>query len=105
MARRLGLFVTGSSDYHGAGKVNLLGENTTAPYVLRADRGAGVRRPRRLAVSGASIRPTAPAVRPSGERGGVQAPSRSALDGPRRPGRRAVDRCAALSVTTASVLP
>lgn len=29
-----GLFVTGSSDYHGAGKPNLLGENVTDPAVL-----------------------------------------------------------------------
>ncbi|MDN3934801.1 PHP domain-containing protein [Arthrobacter sp. YD4] len=28
------LLVTGSSDYHGAGKPNLLGENTTSPEVL-----------------------------------------------------------------------
>ena len=34
LAARLGLFVTGSSDYHGAGKENLLGENTTTPQVL-----------------------------------------------------------------------
>lgn len=34
MARSLGLFVTGSSDYHGAGKPNRLGENTTHPEVL-----------------------------------------------------------------------
>jgi len=34
LADRLGLLVTGSSDYHGAGKPNLLGENTTAPAVL-----------------------------------------------------------------------
>ena len=34
MADRLGLLVTGSSDYHGAGKENRLGENTTAPEVL-----------------------------------------------------------------------
>ena len=34
LAERLGLLVTGSSDYHGAGKPNLLGENTTAPAVL-----------------------------------------------------------------------
>ncbi|WP_265520770.1 PHP domain-containing protein [Oerskovia flava] len=34
LARTLGLFVTGSSDYHGAGKPNRLGENTTAPPVL-----------------------------------------------------------------------
>jgi predicted metal-dependent phosphoesterase TrpH len=30
-----GLVVTGSSDYHGAGKPNRLGENTTEPEVLR----------------------------------------------------------------------
>ncbi|GAA1173070.1 PHP domain-containing protein [Nesterenkonia xinjiangensis] len=29
LARRHGLLVTGSSDYHGAGKPNLIGENTT----------------------------------------------------------------------------
>nr|WP_194719900.1 PHP domain-containing protein [Cellulosimicrobium arenosum] len=34
LAQDLGLFVTGSSDYHGAGKPNRLGENTTAPAVL-----------------------------------------------------------------------
>ena len=34
LASSLGLFVTGSSDYHGAGKRNLLGENTTDPSVL-----------------------------------------------------------------------
>ncbi len=34
LADRLGLLVTGSSDYHGAGKENLLGENTTDPQVL-----------------------------------------------------------------------
>jgi predicted metal-dependent phosphoesterase TrpH len=34
LAERLGLLVTGSSDYHGAGKPNLLGENTTEPEVL-----------------------------------------------------------------------
>ena len=33
-AGRLGLLVTGSSDYHGAGKENRLGENTTASEVL-----------------------------------------------------------------------
>ncbi|MDP4360900.1 hypothetical protein QR510_30170, partial [Escherichia coli] len=31
---RLGLLVTGSSDYHGAGKPNRLGENLTSPAVL-----------------------------------------------------------------------
>jgi predicted metal-dependent phosphoesterase TrpH len=34
LAARLGLFVTGSSDYHGRGKENLLGENTTTATVL-----------------------------------------------------------------------
>lgn len=33
-AREHDLVVTGSSDYHGAGKPNLLGENTTAPEAL-----------------------------------------------------------------------
>ncbi|AMB58005.1 PHP domain-containing protein [Microterricola viridarii] len=36
LAERYGLAVTGSSDYHGAGKPNRLGENTTAPEVLEA---------------------------------------------------------------------
>ncbi len=34
LAARLGLLVTGSSDYHGAGKPNLIGENLTHPDVL-----------------------------------------------------------------------
>ena len=34
IAARHGLLVTGSSDYHGTGKENVLGENTTAPEVL-----------------------------------------------------------------------
>jgi hypothetical protein len=34
LAAKFGLSVTGSSDYHGTGKPNLLGENTTAPDVL-----------------------------------------------------------------------
>lgn len=34
LAADLDIFVTGSSDYHGTGKANLLGENTTAPEVL-----------------------------------------------------------------------
>ncbi len=34
LAGRLGLLVTGSSDYHGSGKLNQLGENTTHPDVL-----------------------------------------------------------------------
>ncbi|MFL6169148.1 MAG: phosphatase, partial [Ornithinibacter sp.] len=36
LARSHGLLVTGSSDYHGEGKRNRLGENTTAPTVLEA---------------------------------------------------------------------
>jgi predicted metal-dependent phosphoesterase TrpH len=35
-AKRFGLAVTGSSDYHGTGKVNTLAENTTEPGVLEA---------------------------------------------------------------------
>lgn len=34
LAERLGVPVTGSSDYHGSGKPNRLGENLTAPEVL-----------------------------------------------------------------------
>jgi hypothetical protein len=34
LAAKYGLEITGSSDYHGAGKPNRLGENTTAPDVL-----------------------------------------------------------------------
>jgi predicted metal-dependent phosphoesterase TrpH len=34
LAEKYGLHVTGSSDYHGEGKPNRLGENTTAPEVL-----------------------------------------------------------------------
>ena len=34
LAERLGLAVTGSSDYHGSGKPNRLGENTTDPAVV-----------------------------------------------------------------------
>jgi len=36
LAERHRLVRTGSSDYHGSGKPNRLGENTTAPEVLRA---------------------------------------------------------------------
>ena len=36
LAASSGLLVTGSSDYHGAGKPNLLGEHTTTPEVLEA---------------------------------------------------------------------
>ena len=34
LAQETGLFMTGSSDYHGAGKPNLLGENLTSPEAL-----------------------------------------------------------------------
>jgi predicted metal-dependent phosphoesterase TrpH len=34
LADELDLLVTGSSDYHGAGKLNRIGENTTAPRML-----------------------------------------------------------------------
>ncbi|ALE06780.1 metal-dependent phosphoesterase [Arthrobacter sp. ERGS1:01] len=34
LAARRGLIITGSSDYHGAGKPNLLGENLTSPEML-----------------------------------------------------------------------
>jgi len=34
LAAEFGLFVTGSSDYHGTGKPNLLGENVTSPSAL-----------------------------------------------------------------------
>lgn len=34
LARDMGLIVTGSSDYHGKGKPNLLGENLTSPDML-----------------------------------------------------------------------
>lgn len=34
LAERLGLFVTGSSDFHGTGKPNRLGENVTDPAVF-----------------------------------------------------------------------
>jgi predicted metal-dependent phosphoesterase TrpH len=36
LAQRLGLLLTGSSDYHGEGKRNRLAENTTTPEVLEA---------------------------------------------------------------------
>ncbi len=34
LARELGLLVTGSSDYHGTGKLNRIGEHTTSPEAL-----------------------------------------------------------------------
>jgi len=41
LAEKYNLVVTGSSDYHGAGKPNRLGENTTAPEVLERIIAAG----------------------------------------------------------------
>lgn len=43
LAERFGLTVTGSSDYHGSGKPNRLGERTTDPAVVDAilERGTG----------------------------------------------------------------
>ncbi len=41
LARDLGLFVTGSSDYHGTGKLNEIGEHTTSPAVLEAIEASG----------------------------------------------------------------
>lgn len=49
LAEEHGLLVTGSSDYHGTGKPNLLGENLTSPDVLarieEQARGTAVVRP------------------------------------------------------------
>lgn len=41
LARKFGLVVTGSSDYHGLGKPNRLAENTTEPSALAAIVAAG----------------------------------------------------------------
>jgi len=41
VAKRFGLAVTGSSDYHGLGKPNRLAENTTSPEVLEKLIAAG----------------------------------------------------------------
>jgi predicted metal-dependent phosphoesterase TrpH len=41
LAAKLGLELTGSSDYHGVGKPNRLGENETAPDVLEKLIGRG----------------------------------------------------------------
>jgi predicted metal-dependent phosphoesterase TrpH len=43
LAAELELLVTGSSDYHGLGKENLLGENLTTPEVLAAIRSLASR--------------------------------------------------------------
>ena len=45
LAARKGLIVTGSSDYHGAGKPNELGENTTSPEMLERILDAGTGSP------------------------------------------------------------
>jgi predicted metal-dependent phosphoesterase TrpH len=49
LARELGLLTTGSSDYHGTGKLNRIGENVTDPAVLERieaqGRGTPVVRP------------------------------------------------------------
>jgi len=42
IAKAHGLFVTGSSDYHGTGKENRLGEFTTSPEVLEQIEAQGV---------------------------------------------------------------
>jgi len=49
LARALGLLVTGASDYHGEGKLNRLGENTTTPETLEAIEG--------MATGSAALRP------------------------------------------------
>jgi predicted metal-dependent phosphoesterase TrpH len=41
LAEKYGLAITGSSDYHGEGKPNRLGENTTSPEVLERLIGQG----------------------------------------------------------------
>jgi 3',5'-nucleoside bisphosphate phosphatase len=41
LSRKFGLAITGSSDYHGEGKPNRLGENTTEPAVLEKLIAAG----------------------------------------------------------------
>ncbi len=41
LAERHRLIVTGASDYHGAGKPNRLGENTTDPEMVRRILEAG----------------------------------------------------------------
>ncbi|MBO0608512.1 PHP domain-containing protein [Myceligenerans salitolerans] len=43
LADALGLLVTGSSDYHGRGKANRIGENTTTPQVLAEIERQGAR--------------------------------------------------------------
>ena len=45
LAERLGLLRTGSSDYHGSGKPNRLGEHTTRPAVLEQIVAAGTGQP------------------------------------------------------------
>ena len=45
LARDLGLFTTGSSDYHGTGKLNRIGENVTDPAVLERIEAQGTGTP------------------------------------------------------------
>lgn len=45
LARALGLLATGSSDYHGTGKLNRIGEHTTTPEVLEAIEALGTGTP------------------------------------------------------------
>src|SRR3954451_21972282 len=45
VARDLGLFTTGSSDYHGTGKLNRIGENVTDPAVLEQIEAQGTGTP------------------------------------------------------------
>jgi len=60
LAHDLGLFTTGSSDYHGAGKKNLIGEHTTDPDVLTALEAVAAP----LVVPGPTVPgPTGPGVR------------------------------------------
>jgi predicted metal-dependent phosphoesterase TrpH len=45
LARELDLFTTGSSDYHGTGKLNRIGENVTDPAVLEQIEAQGTGTP------------------------------------------------------------
>lgn len=72
LAGELGLLVTGSSDYHGRGKLNLIGENTTRPEVLDEIERQGalpVLRPDVPATAGTDDAATRDGARPSGEAG------------------------------------
>ena len=45
LARVLGLVATGSSDYHGTGKLNRIGERTTSPAALEVIEALGTGTP------------------------------------------------------------